>query len=219
MFELDHMFICCSPGAEREAQCLKAAGISEGPSNTHPGQGTACRRFFFANAYLELLWVVDSREASSHQTRPTRLLERWLRRASDASPFGVAFRPKAAASPSAFPLRTWAYTPGYLPSGLSIDFEVDSPLDEPAVFHLGFAARRSYDADSMSHERRVEQITSLVITSPAAAPRAPAGRFLEKAGLLASEPGDSHLARVGFDAQASGCEIDLRPALPLLLCS
>jgi hypothetical protein len=28
----------------------------EDSSNTHPGQGTANRQFFFNNAYLELLW-------------------------------------------------------------------------------------------------------------------------------------------------------------------
>ena len=57
--ELDHVFVCCSAGGP-EADALRRAGLSEGSPNTHPGQGTECRRFFFSNAYLELLWVSDA---------------------------------------------------------------------------------------------------------------------------------------------------------------
>jgi hypothetical protein len=51
--EFDHMFICTQLGAP-EADRLVAFGLSEGTPNSHPGQGTACRRFFFRNAMLEL---------------------------------------------------------------------------------------------------------------------------------------------------------------------
>jgi len=53
--EIDHIFICTSFGGT-EASSLATLGLTEGASNAHPGQGTACRRFFFANGYLELLW-------------------------------------------------------------------------------------------------------------------------------------------------------------------
>lgn len=64
-FEPDHLFIWVSPGGE-EASGLTALGLTEGPANAHLGQGTACRRFFFANFYLELLLV----RRSSAATRP-----------------------------------------------------------------------------------------------------------------------------------------------------
>jgi hypothetical protein len=51
--ELDHLFVCTAPGAP-EAETLVQFGLHEGPSNQHPGQGTACRRFSFANAMIEL---------------------------------------------------------------------------------------------------------------------------------------------------------------------
>jgi hypothetical protein len=38
-----------------EVELFAAFGLTEGAPNTHPGQGTACRRFFFRNAYLELV--------------------------------------------------------------------------------------------------------------------------------------------------------------------
>src|SRR5215475_2994823 len=56
--ELDHVFVCTAPGAP-EAEKLVQFGLHEGPRNQHPGQGTACRRFSFANAMIELFWVSD----------------------------------------------------------------------------------------------------------------------------------------------------------------
>jgi Glyoxalase-like domain len=69
---IDHVFICCSVGAAAEADALVRLGLHEGTPNTHPGQGTACRRFFFENAYLELFWVADKREAQADEVLPTR---------------------------------------------------------------------------------------------------------------------------------------------------
>lgn len=60
--QLDHVFICTSLDAPAAEQ-LAAFGLTEGEPNVHPGQGTACRRFFFRNVYLELLWVHDPDEA------------------------------------------------------------------------------------------------------------------------------------------------------------
>src|SRR5260221_1639892 len=74
--ELDHIFICTSVGAP-EAARLAALGLTEGGGNSHTGQGTANRRFFFHNAYLELLWVHDAAEAKSEPSRRTRLWDRW----------------------------------------------------------------------------------------------------------------------------------------------
>ena len=62
--ELDRLFLLCDAGAP-EAEALVRLGLHEGQANTHPGQGTACRRFFFGDAYLELLWVYDEREVRS----------------------------------------------------------------------------------------------------------------------------------------------------------
>ena len=66
--ELDHVFVMCDVGAP-EAAALHALGLREGSPNTHPGQGTACRRFFFGNAYLELVWVTDAAEAQAPARR------------------------------------------------------------------------------------------------------------------------------------------------------
>ncbi|MGH8238896.1 MAG: hypothetical protein ACREXP_18010 [Steroidobacteraceae bacterium] len=50
--EVDHVFVSASVGAP-EGDRLLDLGLVEGSPNRHPGQGTANRRFFFANAMLE----------------------------------------------------------------------------------------------------------------------------------------------------------------------
>src|SRR6266436_6531254 len=113
MAEFDHVLICASEGAP-EANGLAGFGLTEGTPNTHPGQGTACRRFFFRNGYLELLWVTDPAEAQSEAIQPTHLWERWKRRGSGGCPFGLGFRPSAyPAETPAFP--AWEYRPPYMP--------------------------------------------------------------------------------------------------------
>jgi Glyoxalase-like domain len=110
--ELDHLFVCTTPGAP-EAEKLVQFGLHEGSPNQHPGQGTANRRFSFANAMIELIWVNDAREAQSQNTRRTLLWERWSGRETNASPFGICMRP-ADSQDTEPPFAAWEYRPAYL---------------------------------------------------------------------------------------------------------
>ncbi len=104
--EIDHIFIRVKRGAP-EAKALRQFGLTEGSPNTHTGQGTANRRFFFDNAFIELLWLEDAEAASSDLTRPTLLLERLTPGADEVSPFGLCFRPSGREAKSApFPMAT-----------------------------------------------------------------------------------------------------------------
>ncbi len=129
MHELDHVFIWVDVGA-LEADLLVSFGLSEGPPNVHPGQGTANRRLFFHNAFLELVWVSDALEVQSELVQPTQLWSRWSQRKSGASPFGVGLRPTHAGSADA-PFPSWKYRPPYLPSPLAIHVGEGVPLFEP----------------------------------------------------------------------------------------
>ncbi len=62
--ELDHFFILTGAGAS-QAKLLVDIGLVEGTANNHLGQGTANRRFFFADSMLELLYLRDANEAMS----------------------------------------------------------------------------------------------------------------------------------------------------------
>jgi hypothetical protein len=78
VYHVDHIFVCTTRQGPA-AELLRQAGLAEGTPNRHPGQGTACLRFFFRNAMLELLWLEDEAEARSEQTRATKLWERFSR--------------------------------------------------------------------------------------------------------------------------------------------
>ena len=149
LVELDHVFVCCAVGAP-EALLLVQRGLLEGSPNNHAGQGTANRRFFFSNAYLELLWVSDPAEAQREVVLPTQLWERWSRRTEGACPFGIVFRPRTVATAET-PFSTWSYRPPYLPDGLSIDVGRDMALTEPQLFYLPFARHRHFTESRTNH--------------------------------------------------------------------
>jgi hypothetical protein len=74
---LDHLILLCSEGAPEADEHVRL-GLTEGSRNTHPGQGTANRRFFFDNAYLEFVWLSNLAELESEPARRLGFLERWL---------------------------------------------------------------------------------------------------------------------------------------------
>lgn len=121
------------PGAWSEADLMLEKGFEEGPPNTHPGQGTACRRFFFANAMLEFLWVEDEAEARSARVHPLRLWERWSGRRTGACPFGIAFRPARPEAEPPWP--TFDYFPSFFPAPAKVNAR--APIVElPLMFIL-----------------------------------------------------------------------------------
>jgi len=213
--ELDHVFICCSLGAP-EAEALVRLGLNEGSQNTHPGQGTANRRFFFGNAFVEFLWVSEPVEARSEQTRRTKLWERWSQRTSSACPFGVVFRPTGTNTGSA-PFATWAYRPNYLPPGLAIEFAEGVPLEEPELVYLPFLLRSGPPAhEPTEHSLPIRQVCGVTVGLPSAASLSRPSRAALTAGLVTYRFAEKHVLELSFHA-AQETVFDLRPTLPLLL--
>lgn len=130
--EVDHIYICTDYKAPA-GELLKEFGLTEGTSNTHPGQGTANRRFFFHNFMLELLWIENLDEVKSALTKPMRLFERCSKFDANISPFGIGLRPtKEKNIKVTFPV--WDYHPLYLPNFLKIQVADNTPLSEPMFF-------------------------------------------------------------------------------------
>jgi hypothetical protein len=213
---LDHVFVLCSEGAP-EAEALTQLGLREGAANTHPGQGTACRRFFFRNAYLELLWVHDAAEAQSPSSLPTRLFERWASRQAGASPFGVVLR-SAGPGPAEPPFPTWPYRPAYLPPGLSIDLAMGTLRSEPELFYFR-PPRRPEDLASQptAHAVALDDVAAVTIGVPGPTPRTAALRAVEQLGLASFPDAMDHRPRLDFGPGPRENTVDLRPRLPLVL--
>jgi len=211
---IDHVFVLCSVGAP-EAEGLVRAGLAEGPPNAHPGQGTACRRFVFANAYLELVWVSNAEEAQSEAALPTRLWERWSKRGAGACPFGIILRPapdSPAGAPAPFP--AWRYTPSYMPPGTAIEVAEGTSLAEPEIFYIGFQ-RGSAFARTGDPEGRPRSLARVSVTGPLG-PLSPTARALQAAGLVSFRDADAYSMELRLDGAGAGHgQADLRPALPL----
>jgi len=213
---IDHVFVCCSVGASAEADALARLGLREGTPNTHPGQGTACRRFFFENAYLELFWVADPREAQAPEVLATRLFERWSKRRDGASPFAIIFRPGEEASAAEPPFPSWAYRPSYMPAGVAIDIARDTPLAGPEFFYLGFQRGRPRQREEpVEHALPLRRLVGVTVFRPRSGDSA-AARGLEAAGLVSFRDAEDHRLELRFDGPGDQ-SAELAPELPLTL--
>lgn len=220
-FELDHLFIWTAPGAPA-AQPLIDAGFAEGPSNIHPGQGTANRRFFFENTMLELLWVHDIAEALGEGTAPTTLGDRFLQQGVAASAFGLCLRPHGAVSGEP-PFAGWRYQPSYLPAPLSVWVGGNAPrLAEPFLFYLSFGKR----PDAVPVEKRpplvhpvgAREITTVRLRLPyPLATASPQLKLVADTPGIIIESGVSEQMELIFDRGQAGRSLNFWPHLPLIV--
>jgi hypothetical protein len=210
--ELDHIIIFCDIGAP-ESGALIEEGFHEGPGNSHPGQGTANRRFFFRNAYLELLWIENRVEAQSPEARPVGLWDRWQKRANGACPFGLVFRP--ALNSRVAPPPSWTYVPRYFPPGFSIEVAKDIPDNEPLLFYLPFARPALVEnVSTLPGGVQIGSVSGATLHLPDTSSLSPALNALVAAGVVSVDPGREILLDVHHE-QGSREIIDLRPRLPI----
>jgi hypothetical protein len=197
---LHHIFVCTSVGAP-EAEALLEAGLVEGSRNTHPGQGTANRRFFFESGFLEMFWVHDEREAQLPLTAPTKLWERWSGRGGAANPFGLCFSSEDGAD-SGLPFPTWAYRPDYLPDGRAFLFAGGLPLSEPEVFIPSWPqVPASPRTEPTKHPLGVLEMRSVSVGLRDPTSISNTLRAIRDAGLLEVHQGDTAELIIEFAAQ------------------
>lgn len=193
--ELDHLFVCTSAGAP-QAEKLVQFGLREGPPNQHPGQGTANRRFAFANALIELLWVSDASEAQSQSARRTLLWERWSGREHNASPFGICVRP-VDTQDTGLPFPAWRYRPAYLPDPLVMHIG-DVGIEEPMWVYLSFMQRAQREQWFIEHPVGIREITGLTLATPVPL-RSNVSQKIVESGILATQMGATSLLEIEFD--------------------
>lgn len=217
--EIDHIYICTESKAPA-GDSLVEYGLIEGSSNTHPGQGTANRRFYFHNLMLELLWVENIEEVKSERTKPMRLYERCLLNANTISPFGIAFRPTEGKD-EAIPFPAWDYHPIYLPEHLKIQVADNTPLSEPMYFYLFFARRQDKvpfeRREPMEHKVPLREVTSVKIHVNQDNALSNAAFILNKVQGISIENDKEHLLELEFDNGRLNQSKDFRPKLPLLI--
>ena len=209
MLSVDHLFVCCAQGAP-EARALLELGLVEGSGNRHPGQGTANRRFFFSNAYLELLWVSNEDEARSPEAKDTRLWQRWSQRSDASCPFGIVFRSDGTPPPFA----TWSYKPRYLPAGTSIEFARGVPITEPELALIASATPASPPKEPVEHRVPIRRISKIDVFLPTTEPLSKLAAALNERGVVTFKAGAAYALELGFASELP-LRFDLRPVLPL----
>jgi Glyoxalase-like domain len=210
--ELDHLFVCTAPGAP-EAEKFVQFGLHEGPPNQHPGQGTANRRFAFANAMIELFWVSDASEAQSQSASRTLLWERWSGRAHNASPFGICLRP-VDPQDTGLPFPAWEYRPAYLPDPLVMHIG-DVGIEEPMWVYLSFMRRAQREQWFIEHPIGIREITGLTLTTPVPL-RSNVSQKIIESGILATRTGATSVLEIEFDCNRRKEQMDFRPHLPFV---
>jgi hypothetical protein len=210
--ELDHLFVCTAPGAP-EAERFLRFGLHEGLANQHPGQGTACRRFSFVNAMVELFWVSDPKEVQSESTKRTMLWERWSSRQGNACPFGICVRPLNPQDIGS-PFLAWEYRPAYLPDPLCMQIG-EAGIEEPMWVHLSFMRRAQREGWFTKHPIGVREITRLALTTPTSL-RSNASQKMVESGVFATRTGSTFLLEIEFDGRMRKAHVDFRPYLPVI---
>jgi len=194
------------------ADRLLEQGFREGPRNTHPGQGTANRRFYFANGMLELIWVQDADEARHGPGQTLHFPER----ADDltASPFGIIFVPCQDNAGPDMPFPGWHYQPAYFPPPRGFHVGANSHnITEPLCFYFPFP---NPGVPKPQPNRNPQTISEVVISTPSTDTDGVL-ELASQANRLSMRLGQEHLMEITLDDHASGHTEDYRPAMPLIL--
>jgi hypothetical protein len=212
MVVVDHVFICTARNAPA-GDLLVSAGLTEGSPNRHLGQGTACRRFYFSNAMLELLWLEDETEAQG----ATRLWERLSAAKGTVSPFGIILRPAPGSEPVC-PWRSWTYRPLTMP-GLELEIASDTELQEPMwCFMKNGRPPEEFPVERrqpLEHPAGFQAITCVSLCGPGTKEGSVTSAMAQQA-VIALQSGVEHVLDVQFDHCRQGSTLDFRPTLPLI---
>ena len=208
---LDHVFILVEPEAQ-VADALLELGWQEGAGNSHPGQGTANRRFYFANGMVEFLWVRDAQEASAGPGRDLRFPERSQN--PKASPFGAIFVSDDSPGGSEMPFPGWHYQPAYFPPPIGFHVGANSHnIAEPLCFYFP-----SYDpgVPKPQPNRNPQSVSEVIISTPSTDTEGVLA-LASQTERLSIRSGKEHLMEITFDHHRSRQTKDYRPVMPLIL--
>jgi hypothetical protein len=162
--KIDHIIIFTEDKG-REAEELLEYGLIEGSSRFHPGQGTANRKFYFENFFLELLYVIDKREVKNELTTPIRLWERANYGETGCAPFGLCLANTR--DIDIYFRNSINYKPAYLPEGYSFDIitNEDHPY-LPWTCRLPFTSQQYLQNEPLEHPAGIRKLTKVIFGIP-----------------------------------------------------
>lgn len=217
--EVDHVFIMTSARAPA-MEALAAAGFSVRPdSGVHEGIGTASIGIAFANAYLELVWIVDSADFAKS---PFGLAPR-LSTSPSGSPFGIGLR-WAGGQPNVLPFETRPYQAEWMLPGAATEIATwTGDVREPAVFVVAppmtwSATLEEFPAifERLPHPNGIRELTRVRVAGPGLPVESAVSRALIRKGIVEFVQSPDHHLELFFDHGARR-SWDFRPTLPLVI--
>ena len=161
--EIDHIFIFTDDNG-KVADELVEFGLTEGSGQSHPGQGTTNRKFYFENFFLEIVWVHNENEITSELVRPTGLWQRANYKTNNFSRFGLGII-NTEETDKLFE-SALKYQPVYFTEGLTFDIlKNESRPDLPWMFRMPFKGRQERKIpEPTQHRNGLERLTKARFT-------------------------------------------------------
>ncbi len=179
--DIDHIYLLTKDGG-LVADQLVALGLREGSNRVHAGQGTANRKFYFENFFLEVLWIHDEAEVQSERVKPIGLWQRTAHDAERVSRFGLCLE-NAPETDAMFAEAEW-YQPMYFPEGMQIAYlQHTENLSLPWTFRLPFKSERKPGAEPTDHPNGMRRLTKAVFEYVGSGDEPFVGWFREDATL------------------------------------
>lgn len=155
---IDHIFVFCR--SEADADELVDFGLTEGSGRSHEGVGTANRRFFFENFYLEILRVESEEEAK--RLSQIGIWDRYDHKASGYSEYGLCLE-NCEGSDSIFD-NAIKWKPDFLPEGQFVDILTNEKM--PWIFRFPANRARGFSSEPMEHPLGVKRLSRAIFGLP-----------------------------------------------------
>ena len=207
---LHHFFVLTNRPDELATEILQL-GLIEGSSNTHPGQGTANRRFFLPGTAFEILYIHDADEALHGPAAGLRFSERLNQ--PHASPFGLVV--ETTDDSKTEPFSGWRYYPDYFANEMFFHVGQNSELlEEPLCVCMPSQLGRADIPPSQQNPDWV--MTELGIRLPIAE-LSPTLETVSQCKTISLVLGEPHQMEIVFNDHQKGQTKNLMPDFPLAL--
>jgi hypothetical protein len=153
--DIDHIFIFVD--SKEATDELVDFGLNEGSGNVHKGIGTANRRFFFKNFYLEILWVRNKQEAKS--LKKLGIWERYDFKNTDYSRFGFCFT-NTKATDYIFK-NSISWQPEFLQNNEKVDILTNHKM--PWIFRFPAKRKKTLLDEPKKHKIKLTKLTKAII--------------------------------------------------------
>jgi len=150
---IDHIYIFSNKGTE--INDLIEFGLTEGSGRIHQGIGTANRRIFFENFYLEILWIENEKEAKNIEK--ISIWERGNYKQSNYSRFGLCLE-NTCDTDNIFQ-NSIKWQPDFLPIGEQVEIITNEKM--PWIFKFPKNRKKKID-EPKEHKVGIKQLTKAI---------------------------------------------------------